>query len=61
MPYIQERSVGKFIAPLFIREDGEWIDDPDEYPESTSYTGTLYPIHRTKVSSRGGSPTTKTS
>ena len=26
-----------FPDPLY--EDGEWIDDPDEYPESTSYTG----------------------
>ena len=24
MPYIQERSTGKFIAPLFIRENGYW-------------------------------------
>jgi len=26
-----------FPDPLY--EDGEWIDDPDEYPESTTYTG----------------------
>ncbi len=50
-----------FPDPLY--EDGtDWNDEPDDYPESTSYAGTLYPIHRTKVSSRSSSPsTTKTS